>query len=148
MSALSRVHNPHGRAAVRLKVCCGIDTGEIRVAADSKPRIRRLDIGMTPAAPAGSTVTVHDVAHLGNPDANLARKYGLSLSPEQNLARAFNAKRLDHAEVWATLAGLLAEQPPPPYSVLPPLDRDAGVRRDRETWERGMARKKLVLNQL
>lgn len=100
------------------------------------------------SATAGSTVTLHDVSYFGNPDANLAKRYGMSLSPEQNLARAFNAKRLDHAEIWATLAGLLAEQPPPPYSVLPPVDRDAEIRRDRENWERGMARKKLVLDQL
>jgi len=74
--------------------------------------------------------------------------YGMSLSPDQYLLRAFEAKRLDHAEVWATLKGLFSEQPPPPYSALPPPDRDAEVRRDREAWERGMARKKLVLNQL
>lgn len=72
----------------------------------------------------------------------------MSLSPERNLRRAFDAKRLDHAEVWATLHGLLYDQPPPPYSAQPPVDPDAESRRDRESWERGMARKKLVLDEL
>lgn len=96
---------------------------------------------------AGSTLTIHNVAHLGNPDAALAKSYGVCLSPEENLVKAFEAKRLDHAEVWAILHGLLCDTPPP-YSALPPPDRDTTVRRDREAWERGMARKKLVVEQL
>lgn len=99
-------------------------------------------------AQGGSTLTIHDVSYMGNPDAVLARAYGMSLSPEMNLRRAFDAKRLDHAEVWATLSGLLGDQPPPPYSAQPPVDPYEEVRRDREAWERGIARKKLVLDEL
>jgi len=117
------------------------------IPAHGQSRLRRLDLPVVPTQ-SGSTVTLHDVSHFGNPDAHLARVYGMSLSPEQNLARAFEAKRLDHAEVWATLRGLFSEQPPPPYSVLPPLDRETEVRRDRDAWERGVARKRLVLDQL
>jgi hypothetical protein len=109
--------------------------------------MRRVENVLAPAQ-AGSTLTIHDVSHFGNPDAHLARLYGMSLSPEQNLRRALDAKRLDHAEIWATLQGLLYDQPPPPYSAQPPADLDAEQRRDREAWERGMARKKLVLDDL
>jgi hypothetical protein len=95
-------------------------------------------------------MTIHDVSHLGNPDLDLARSYGVSLSPERNLQKAFEHKKLHHAEIWSALIGLLSDPPPPPYSVMPPTqqDRDMGERREREAWERGVARKKLVLEQM
>ena len=94
---------------------------------------------------AGSTLTIHDVSCLGNPDKHLAKAYSASL--EGDLAIALDAKRFDHAEVFATLQGLLAD-PPPPYSRLPPLERVHEVRQERRVWEQAMARRKLVLDRM
>ncbi|ORY26858.1 hypothetical protein BCR39DRAFT_560289 [Naematelia encephala] len=127
MSELSRLENPHQRA--------------IRI----KRRLRRHEALLAPVQ-AGSTCTIHNVSALGYPDAHLAKLY--STSVESNLYLAFERKRLDHAQIWATLQGLLTE-PPPPYSRHPPLVRDVdAARREREIWERGIARKKLVLDKI
>ncbi|WVQ84028.1 hypothetical protein IAT38_006173 [Cryptococcus sp. DSM 104549] len=130
LSALTRLQHPNRQNAVRYK-----------------PRLRRLEpLSMpAPAAPAGSTMTIHDVSYLGSPSATLARVYGMSV--EGNMGYALEAKRLDHAEVWATMRGVLAD-PPPVYSVLPELVGQEDPRRERVDWERGMARKKKVLDQL
>ena len=126
-----------------------------------QPRLRRLENVMAPVQ-SGSTMTIHDVSYLGNPCASLAESYGLSLSPERNLVAAFEAKRLDHAEVWSVLVGLLYPLLPPPAYSLVPLDGSVAapgpfgtsgddefdIGRDREAWERGMARKRLVLDEL
>lgn len=87
-------------------------------------------------------MTIHDVSHLGNPDAHLARIYATSL--ERNITLALEAKRWDHAEVFATLHGLLAD-PPPPYSRHPPLKRAFDSQRD---FERGTARRKIILDDM
>lgn len=107
-------------------------------------RIRRLENVPAPVQ-AGSTTTIHDVSYLGYPDYNLARDYNLSV--DNNYARAIEAKRLEHAAVWATLRGLL-EDPPPPYSKHPQLRREADARRERQDWERGMAQKQVILDQM
>ena len=109
--------------------------------------MRRFENLLAPVQ-AGSTMTIHDVSHLGNPDVNLAQSYGVSLSPEINLQHAFDAKRLDHAEVWSTLRSLLSDPPPPPYSAHHDLVAEAEARREKEVWERGTARKKLVLDEM
>lgn len=107
-------------------------------------RIRRLENVPAPVQ-AGSTTTIHDVAYLGYPDYNLAREYNLSL--ENNFSSAMDAKRLDHAAVWATLRGIL-DDPPPPYSEHPGLSREPDARRVRQDWERGMTQRRIILDQL
>lgn len=108
------------------------------------PRIRRLENVQAPVQ-AGSTTTIHDVSFLGFPDYSLAREYNLSV--ENNFARAIEAKRLEHAAVWATLRGVL-EDPPPPYSKHPEVAREVDSRRARQDWERGMAQRRTILDQL
>jgi hypothetical protein len=90
-------------------------------------------------------VTVHDVSYLGNPDAGLARAYSRTL--ESNLFHALDAKRLDHAVIWSTLRGLLTD-PPPPYSQHPIPQREADPRRERDQWEKGIARKRALVDQM
>lgn len=127
MSALSSMGNPNQRG-FRPK----------------NARIRRLENVPAPVQ-AGSTTTIHDVAYLGNPDYHLAREYNMSL--ENNFARAMEAKRLEHAAVWATLRGVL-EDPPPPYSKHPELMRELDARRAWQDWERGMAHRRSILHQM
>lgn len=74
---------------------------------------------------------------------HLAKVYGSSL--ESNIYHALDAKRLDHADIWSALRGVL-EDPPPPYSRHPALDRDVALRREREWWERSTARKAALLD--
>ncbi len=100
---------------------------------------------MPQSVQAGSTLTIHDVSHLGNPDAHLARMY--SSSWEHNIAIAFEAKRLDHAEVFATLHGLLAD-PPPPHSRHPPLSREVDLHHEREMCVQEVMRKKVTLDKM
>nr|XP_031861917.1 uncharacterized protein CI109_002747 [Kwoniella shandongensis]KAA5528989.1 hypothetical protein CI109_002747 [Kwoniella shandongensis] len=132
ISALSRLQNPHKRSVLRYK-----------------PRIRRLDHQtiVAPQVQAGSTLTLHDVSHfLGQPSAALAKVYSTSL--ESNIFHALEVGRLDHAEAWSTLKGILAD-PPPAYSPLPPVMGKADdLRRERVVWEKSMTRKKRVLDQL
>lgn len=130
ISALTRLQNPHQRAVLRYK-----------------PRTRRLDPISSPLPPpAGSTMTIHDVSYLGQPNIHLAKMYGMSV--EANMSYALEAKRLDHADVWATVRGILAD-PPPPYTQLPQLDeKQDRVRRERLIWEKGMERKKKVVDRL
>ncbi|KAK8846765.1 hypothetical protein IAR55_005853 [Kwoniella newhampshirensis] len=132
ISALARLQNPHKRSTVRYK-----------------PRIRKLDQQpiLAPHVQAGSTMTIHDASHFfGQPSAALAKVYSMSL--ESNIYHAVEAKRLDHAEAWSTLKGVLAD-PPPAYSALPPVHGKAeDQRRERAVWEKSMARKKRVLDQL
>jgi hypothetical protein len=94
---------------------------------------------------AGSTTTIHDVSYLGHPDYQLAKVY--NLSTETNYERAIEAKRLDHAAVWATLRGLL-DDPPPPYSRHPDIKREIDQRRARHNWERGLLQRRTILNQM
>lgn len=136
ISALTRLQNPHQRAVLHRY----------------KPRTRRLDPISSPAPqppppPAGSTMTIHDVSYLGQPNVYLAKMYGMSV--EANMSFALEAKRLDHADVWATVRGILAD-PPPPYTRLPQLDenQESLVRRERMVWEKGMERKKRVVDRL
>lgn len=107
-------------------------------------RMRRLENVPAPAQ-AGSTTTIHDVSYLGFPDYNLARDYNLSL--ENNFARAIDAKRLEHAAVWATLRGILVD-PPPPYTKHAEFEHDIDPRRARAGWERGMAHRQAILDQM
>lgn len=91
-------------------------------------------------------MTIHDVSYLGQPNIHLAKMYGMSV--EANMSYALEAKRLDHADVWATVRGILAD-PPPPYTQLPQLDeKQDRVRRERLIWEKGMERKKKVVDRL
>ena len=90
-------------------------------------------------------MTIHDASRLGNPDPLLARIYTSSL--ERNIAAAIEAKRFDHAETFATLHGLLAD-PPPPYSPHPPLDLKVDLFRDRDIWEQGIAKRKLLIEDM
>ena len=94
------------------------------------------------AIQAGSTMTIHDASHLGQPDRDLASVYGMSVPT--NTVCALEAKRFDHAEVWATLRGVLSD-PPPPYSRHPPMSHADDVRRQREMWEQGVTRRRALL---
>ncbi|WVF70087.1 hypothetical protein IAT40_004874 [Kwoniella sp. CBS 6097] len=128
ITALARLQNPHKRNAIRVK-----------------PRLRRVE--QIPAqVQAGSTMTIHNVSHLSQPSATLAKLYSMSI--ENNLLQALEAKRLDHAEIWATLRGVLTD-PPPAYSALPPIaHRHDDPRRERYIWEKSMARKKHIVDQI
>nr|ACZ81474.1 CND01460 [Kwoniella heveanensis] len=129
ITALARLQNPHKRNTIRVK-----------------PRLRRLDQIPPPQVQAGSTMTIHNVSHLSQPSATLARLYKMSI--ENNLLQALEAKRLDHAEIWSTLRGVLTD-PPPAYSALPPIARrHDDVRRERYIWEKSMARKKRIVDQV
>ncbi|ODN75389.1 hypothetical protein L202_06547, partial [Cryptococcus amylolentus CBS 6039] len=129
MSALSRLQNPHHRALVRYK-----------------PRHRRLEVVESMPPPSGSTMTIYDVGHLGHPSAKLATVYGMSV--DANMGYALDAKRLDHAEIWATIRGILAD-PPPAYTILPQVvGKKDDPRRERMIWEQGMERKRKVLDTL
>ncbi|TYJ52693.1 hypothetical protein B9479_006699 [Cryptococcus floricola] len=129
MSALSRLQNPHHRALVRYK-----------------PRHRRLEVVESMPPPSGSTMTIYDVGHLGHPSAKLATVYGMSV--DANMGYALDAKRLDHAEIWATIRGILAD-PPPAYTILPQVvGKKDDPRRERMNWEQGMERKRKVLHTL
>jgi hypothetical protein len=127
MSALSHMSNPNQR------------TFRTRGG-----RIHKLENVPAPVQ-AGSTTTIHDVSYLGHPDYTLAQVY--NLSAENNYERAIEAKRLDHAAVWATVRGLL-EDPPPPYSKHPEIKRQVDPRRARHNWERGLLQRRNILNQL
>ncbi|WWC59175.1 uncharacterized protein I303_101724 [Kwoniella dejecticola CBS 10117] len=129
ITALARLQNPHRRNTIRYK-----------------PRLKKFENVPPPQVQAGSTMTIHDVSHLSQPHAGLAKVY--SISVEKNLVHALEAKKLDHAEVWSTLRGVLTD-PPPGYSVLPPPNSRAGdSRRGRHEWERSMMRKKRVVDQM
>lgn len=110
----------------------------------SQPKLRRFE-NTSPQVQAGSTVTVHDVSFLGNPDPSLARVY--SSLPENNLFHAMEAKRYDHVDIWAALRALLSD-PPPPYSRHPRLGRELDTRKEREIWEKGIARKRELVDQM
>ncbi|WVQ97798.1 hypothetical protein IAU59_004913 [Kwoniella sp. CBS 9459] len=129
ITALARLQNPHKRNVVRVK-----------------PRMRRLEQIPPPQVQAGSTMTIHNISHLAQPSASLARTYNVSV--ENNLLQALEAKRLDHAEIWATLRGVLTD-PPPAYSALPPIARrHDDPRRERYIWEKSMAKKKHIVDQI
>lgn len=94
-----------------------------------------------------SVLTLHNVSHLVNePDVALAAAYSTS-SCEANLVASLDAKKLDHAEVWATLRAVLMD-PPPPYADHPPLRHDLSARRERRLWERDLVRKRRVIDEL
>ncbi|ORX34388.1 hypothetical protein BD324DRAFT_683340 [Kockovaella imperatae] len=129
INALSRLENPRQRNIHRVKA-----------------RIRAVE-ALPVAIQSASTLTIHNVFRLGHPDLALAKAYGTSTSLRRNLHIAFDAKRLDHAQLWSTLEGLLSD-PPPPYSVHPPRPDFLDRRAERVEWERSMARKQSVLNQI
>ncbi|RXK42257.1 hypothetical protein M231_00617 [Tremella mesenterica] len=126
MSALAHLENPRLRSSLRAKA-------------------RLLRITPPVQVQAGSTMTIHDVSFLGNPDANLAAVYGMDL--QDNLLHAIQHVRLDHAEIWATLKGLLNE-PPPPYSQLPPLERPHDPWRERALWEQAITHRRAMFELL
>ncbi|WVR04414.1 hypothetical protein IAU60_001416 [Kwoniella sp. DSM 27419] len=130
ITALARLQNPNKRSAVRVK-----------------PRMyRRVEQAPMAQVQAGSTMTIHDVSHLGHLSYELAKVY--STNTESNLLYALEAKRLDHAEVWSTLRGVLSEAPPA-YSATPPvMGRPEDMRRERYMWEKSMARKKHIVDQI
>lgn len=127
MSALTLMGNPHQR-----------------IHRPRGSRIRKLENVPAPVQ-AGSTTTIHDVSYLGHPDYQLASVY--TMSPENNFERAIEAQRLDHATVWATLRGLL-DDPPPPYTPHQNINREVDGRRARHNWERGLAQRRTILNQM
>lgn len=129
ISALSRMENPNKPTTMRYR-----------------RHVRRLKAMMAPVQ-ARSTLTLHNVSHLlGEPDMALATLYSTT-SVDANLVHALEAKRLDHAEVWASLRALLVD-PPPPYSDHPPLHRELTARAERLRWERDMERKRCVLDEV
>ncbi|WWC67663.1 uncharacterized protein I206_101574 [Kwoniella pini CBS 10737] len=129
ITALAKLQNPHKRNAIRYR-----------------PRLKKFDNVPPPQVQAGSTMTIHDVSYLSQPHAGLARVY--STSVENNLTHALEAKKLDHAEVWSTLRGVLSD-PPPAYTALPPLGhRINGIKTERYGWERSMIRRKRVIDQM
>ncbi|WVW78757.1 hypothetical protein I302_100718 [Kwoniella bestiolae CBS 10118] len=131
ITALARLQNPHKRNAVRYK-----------------PRIKKFENVPPPQVQAGSTMTIHDVSQYTQLHAGLARVYS-TISVEDNLRHALDAKKLDHAEVWSTLRGVLSDPPPPAYSALPPPMAKVGdIRRERYDWERSMVRKKKIVDQM
>jgi hypothetical protein len=130
MSALTLMGNPHQRT--------------FRPRGTRGGGVRKLENVPAPVQ-AGSTTTIHDVSYLGHPDYNLAKVY--NLSTENNYERAIEAKRLDHAAVWATLKGIL-DDPPPPYSKHPHIKREVDQRRARHNWERGLLQRRTILNQM
>jgi hypothetical protein len=82
-------------------------------------------------------LTIH--TYPNGPSRELAKLYGESV--EGNLQVALELGRLDHARAWATIAGLLSEIPP-----IYQAKRDE--RREREVWERGVVRRKLILEEM
>lgn len=129
IAALGRLENPNRPMASR-----------------SRRHVRRLK-GMLAPEQARSTLTLHNVSHIvKEPDMTLAAQYSTT-SIDANLVYALDAKRLDHAEVWASLRALLHD-PPPPYSSHPALRREDDPRRDRVMWEREMERKRTVIDML
>ncbi|WWC87209.1 uncharacterized protein L201_002096 [Kwoniella dendrophila CBS 6074] len=131
IAALAKLQNPHKRGTIRYK-----------------PRLRKLETipPQQQQIQAGSTMTIHDVNYLSQPHAGLAKVYNNSI--ENNLSHALEAKKLDHAEVWSTLRGVLMD-PPPAYSALPPVrSRINDIRRERYDWERSNIRKKKVVDQM
>lgn len=130
ISALSRLENPN-KPAVSLR---------------HRRHVRRMKAMLAPVQQR-SMLTLRNVsALLNDPDVTLAAAY-TTTSVEANLVAAVDGKRLDHADVWHTLAGLLTD-PPPPYSDLPPLRGHATQARERMLWERDMERKRRVLDEL
>lgn len=130
ITALSRLENPN-KPAVSLRY---------------KRHVRRMKAMLAPVQQR-SMLTLRNVAHLLNdPDISLAAAY-TTTSPEANTRAAVEGKRLDHAEVWQTIHGLLTD-PPPPFSDLPPLHGRSSAPRERMLWERDMERKRRVLDEL
>jgi hypothetical protein len=104
--------------------------------------MRRLDPPSQPVQ-AGSTMTIHDTSHLfPGPSRALAQAYGTNI--ERNLATSLELGRMDHARMWATVGGLLGEAPPSYDSVFGKSD----ARREREIWERGVVRRRLILDEM
>ncbi|KAK4688931.1 SEA/GATOR complex protein SEA3/WDR59, partial [Tremellales sp. Uapishka_1] len=126
MSVISRTEDPRKRTPARFKA----------------PRFRRFEPHPAPVQ-SGSTVSLHDIVHLGHPDPSLAGVYSTNI--EDNIIHSLEAKRLDHVEIWSTISGLLSD-PPPIYSKLPELRRKIDIRRERHTWELGVARKKKIFD--
>jgi WD40 repeat protein len=128
MNALSRMENPH-KPAVSLRFR------------------RRREKAMVAPVLQRSLLTLRNVSHLlSEPDMALAAVY-TTTSPETNFRAAVDGRRLDHAEVWQTVHGVLSD-PPPPYSDLPALRGTASAPRERMLWERDMERKRRVLDEL
>ncbi|OCF59100.1 vacuolar membrane protein [Kwoniella mangroviensis CBS 10435] len=131
ITALARLQNPHKRNAVRYK-----------------PRLKKFENVPPTQVQAGSTMTIHDVSYYSQLHAGLAKVYSTT-SLENNLRHALDGKKLDHAEVWSTLRGVLSDPAPPAYSALPPpMAKVNDVRRERYDWERSMVRKKKVVDQM
>lgn len=130
ISALSRMENPN-KPAVSLRY---------------RRHVRRMKAMLAPVQQR-SMLTLRNVAHLLNePDVALAAAY-TTTSPEANFRAAVEGKRLDHADVWQTVHGVLTD-PPPPYSDLPAVQSRANAPRERMLWERDMERKRRVLDEL
>jgi hypothetical protein len=99
---------------------------------------------------AGSTMTIHNVASFGNPDAALASRYGLPADVGElprMIGVAADAKRMDHVLVLEMLRAVL-EEPPPPYSLHPAYMGGRDARLDRERWETSMASRLKILDQM
>ncbi|KLT46027.1 hypothetical protein CC85DRAFT_91267 [Cutaneotrichosporon oleaginosum] len=108
---------------------------------------RRREKAMMAPVQQRSLLTLRNVSHLlPESDMALAALY-TTTSPEANFRAAAEGRRLDHAEIWQTVHGVLSD-PPPPYSDLPPTRAQATPPRDRMLWERDMERKRRVLDEL
>lgn len=130
ITALSRLENPNKPA----------------VSTRYRRHVKRLRAMLAPVQQR-SLLTMHNVSHLVNePDPILCAAYSTS-DCDVNLIAALDAKRLDHAEVWATLRAILSD-PPPPYADHPPTHHDMSARRERRLWERDMVRKRSVIDDL
>jgi hypothetical protein len=96
-------------------------------------------------------MTIHDTSIFGNPSTDLARAYGIPRGAdevERMIAVAAVKKRSDHVLVLEALRGVLEDPPPPPYSSCPPYEGLRDQRLERERWERGVASRKDILDQM
>ncbi|BEJ13327.1 hypothetical protein CspHIS471_0305010 [Cutaneotrichosporon sp. HIS471] len=128
ITALSRLENPH-KPAVSLRFR------------------RRREKAMMGPVQQRSLLTLRNASNLtSEPDMALAAHY-TTISPEGNFRVAVEGRRLDHADVWQTVHGVLAD-PPPPYSDLPKLGGHTSAPHERMLWERDMERKRRVLDEI
>ncbi|GMK56439.1 hypothetical protein CspeluHIS016_0302790 [Cutaneotrichosporon spelunceum] len=126
ISALSKLENPH-KPAVSLRFR------------------RRREKAMLGLVQQRSLLTLRNASNLtGEPDMTLAMHYTTTM-PENNFHLAVDGHRLDHADVWQTVHGILAD-PPPPYSDLPKMSAHTSAPHERMLWELDMERKRRVLD--
>lgn len=95
-------------------------------------------------------MTIYNTSRFGNPSKDLAVQYGIPGDTgelDRLIGVAADAKRLDHVLVLEALRGVL-EDPPPPYSLHSAFMGEKDARVDRERWERGVAYRLEILDQM